>query len=83
MLLNVCLHLLNYYFAKGISDANMLSHDYSISYLKLDSTNNALKTYKGTVREIIKTELFPAIRNQPSVINGFAFEKQRQHLNQF
>ena len=61
---------------KGISDANMLSHDYSISYLKLDSTNNALKTYKGTVREIIKTELFPAIRNQPSVINGFAFEEQ-------
>lgn len=61
---------------KGISDAGLLPRDYSIDTLANPNTTNSLRTYKTSVRNYIKTELFPTIANQPGVINGFAFEEQ-------
>lgn len=61
---------------KGISDAGLLPRDYSIENLSSPSATNSLRTYKTSIRNYIKTEVFPAIVNQPGVINGFAFEEQ-------
>lgn len=61
---------------KGISDAGMLSEDYSIEALAKSKRTNSLQTYKSAVRHHIKTHLFPTPTDQPGVINSFAFAEQ-------
>ena len=61
---------------KGISDAGMLPHEYSIEHLSQPDMTNSLNTYKRSVRVYIKENLFPTIANQPGIINGFAFQEQ-------
>jgi len=61
---------------KGISDAGILPNDYRISSLINQNRTNSLDFYNNTIRNHIKTRLFPTAPNQPGVINGFAFEGQ-------
>lgn len=61
---------------KGISDAGMLPLEFSIGNLAEMGRKSALNTYVATVRQYIRTRLFPTVMNQPGVINGFAFNQQ-------
>lgn len=61
---------------KGISDASLLPNDYTINVLANTNNTNSLSTYKSSIRNHIKTVLFPTTVNQPGVINGFAFGEQ-------